>query len=64
MTKRQYHRKLIYQKLLGVVLLIACALILWLASTGTTPTDRDATPILFLGPLGLYLIFTKHIVIR
>lgn len=51
------------QKLIGLGLLIICAFVLWLCSTGTTPEDQDATAVVVLAPLALWLIFSKEIVI-
>jgi hypothetical protein len=47
------------QKVYGALLILACAVMLALAAQGTTPIERDATPVLFLFPLGLHMIFTK-----
>lgn len=66
MTKNQrrlYRKKMIEQKLMGLGILACCALALWLCSTGATPEDRDATAVVLLAPLGLYMIFAKEIVI-
>lgn len=51
------------QKLMGLAMLIICAIVLWLCSTGTTPEDQDATAVVMLAPLALWLIFSKEIVI-
>ena len=51
------------QKLMGLALLVICAFVLWLCSTGTTPEDQDATAVVRLAPLGLWMLFTKDIVI-
>lgn len=51
------------QRLMGIGLLLICALVLWLCSTGTTPEDQDATAVVLLAPLGLWMLFTKDIVI-
>lgn len=51
------------QRLMGIGLLLICAFVLWLCSTGTTPEDRDATAVVLLAPLGLWMLFTKDIVI-
>lgn len=51
------------QKLMGLALLVICAFVLWLCSTGTTPEDQDATAVVLLAPLGLWMLFTKDIVI-
>lgn len=51
------------QKLMAIGLLLVCAVVLWLCSTGTTPEDQDATVVVLLFPLSLYMLFTKEIVI-
>ena len=51
------------QKLMAIGLLLTCAVVLWLCSTGTTPEDQDATVVVLLAPLGLWMLFTKEIVI-
>ena len=51
------------QRLYGVILLIFCAIVVALAYLGTTPEERDITPVLLLAPLGLYLIFTTQKVV-
>lgn len=64
MSKRRRIRKWrIYQILMGLGMLVICGFILHLASTGITVEDRDITPVLLFGPLGLYLIFTRKKVI-
>lgn len=55
--------KSLEQKLMGVSLLVICAILLALCSTGKTVEDQDATAVVLLAPLGLYLIFTKEICI-
>ena len=61
--RRLYRRKMVEQKLMGLGLLVVCAFVLWLCSTGTTPEDQDATAVVLLAPLGLWMLFTKEIVI-
>ena len=51
------------QKLMAIGLLLVCAVVLWLCSTGTTPEDQDATVVVLLAPLGLWMLFTKESVI-
>lgn len=51
------------QRLMAIGLLLICAVVLWLCSTGTTPEDQDATVVVLLAPLGLWMLFTKEIVI-
>ena len=48
---------------MGIGLLLICAFVLWMCSTGVTPEDRDATAVVLLAPLGLWMLFTKEIVI-
>ena len=51
------------QRLMGIGLLLICAFVLWMCSTGVTPEDQDATAVVLLAPLGLWMLFTKEIVI-
>jgi hypothetical protein len=61
MTKRN---ALLIQKLMGIVLLVMGAIVLFtdIAYDPITQT-KDGTTLLFFVPLGLYLLFTKQIVI-
>lgn len=63
LTRQERRRIMRKQRWMGVLLLVISALCLWLCSTGTTMADRDATAVLLVLPLGLYLIFTKQICI-
>lgn len=63
MKKRAYRKKLIMQKVMGLLLLLICGVVIMMASTGANSADKDVTPILILVPLGLYLVFTKHVII-
>ncbi|OUN25959.1 hypothetical protein B5G37_01655 [Pseudoflavonifractor sp. An85] len=63
MGRRTLRRLYIQQRAMGLCLLAISSLMLWLASSGTTPEQRDATALLFTIPLGLYLLTTKHHVI-
>lgn len=49
--------------LMGIGLLILCGIMVEMARTGLTVEDRDITPVLLFGPMGLYLVFTKKKVI-
>lgn len=63
-TRNQLRRrKFIEQKLMGLALIALTALIFWIASTGASFEDGDATMALLTAPMGLYLLFTRHIVI-
>lgn len=63
MTRMMYRRKKREQRLIGLGLLVLCILVLWICSTGTTLEDQDAGAVLLMAPMGLYMLFTKHIVI-
>lgn len=58
-----YRRKLLQQKLYGLAMIAISILILCVAASGKTVEDRDATAVLLTDPMGLYLLFTKNIVI-
>jgi hypothetical protein len=49
---------------MGAVLLLITIGVFWMASTGTTFEDKDCTAALITLPFGLYLLFTRHIVIQ
>lgn len=51
------------QRLFGLALLLACAAILALASQGETVEDQDATPVMMLGPLGIYMMTTRKYIL-
>lgn len=51
------------QRHMGAALVVLSWLILLLAATRANPIDQDATAVVLLLPLGLYLIFTKHYIL-
>lgn len=61
--RRRYRRKMVEQRAMGLMMLACCVLVLWLCSMGTTPEDQDATAVVLLAPLALWMLFTKQIVI-
>jgi len=61
--RRHCCKELTKQKLMGFALLIMCVLLLWMCCAGRTAEDKDGTVLLLLAPLGLWLLFTKEIVI-
>lgn len=63
MGRGTLRRLYIQQRAMGLCLLAISGLMLWLASSGTTPEQRDGTALLLTVPLGLYLLTTKHHVI-
>ena len=56
-------QKLLQQRVYACLLLLLSALMLWLASTGTTPTEQDASIVLLTLPMALHLITTKTILL-
>lgn len=63
LTRNQRRRKVVEQKLMGIALIAICALMFWLASTVVTPEEKDCTAVLLIAPIGLYMLFSKQIVI-
>ena len=59
-TKSQQRKT---QRKLGIVLLILSAIVIAVGLTGTTIQEKDIGPVLILAPMGLWLIFTKEIII-
>lgn len=51
------------QRIMGFTLVTISVFMLFFASTGKTPEDRDATAVLFTLPLGLYMMITKQYVL-
>ena len=52
-------RQVITPKLVGIALIALAFLAAWFVSDGPTMADRDATGALFIGGLGIYLLFAK-----
>lgn len=50
-------------EVVGIAMLLISAGVIWLASTGATVEERDCTAVLLTIPAGVYLLFTRHIVI-
>lgn len=61
MKRRRYMKKLIAQKLIGILILLVCAVCICVASAGSTIKDRECSIILLLAPLGIYLLCTHRI---
>ena len=63
-TRNQLRRrKLLEQKLYGMLMIAMSIVVLCIASHGKTFMDRDATAVLIFAPLGFYLLFTRKVVI-
>lgn len=63
MKAKKHKHKLRKQKFIGAMILVITTFIIAIACAGTTMETKDATAVLLTLPLGLYLMFTKHIVI-
>ena len=55
--------KMTKQRLMGIALVVTSVLLLFLASTGETLEERDATAVLIILPLGMYMMVTKNYVL-
>lgn len=53
-------KKMIEQKIMGIIMLLICVVIIIAAAHMQTPDDLDGTPVLLFAPMGLYLIFSKE----
>jgi len=53
-------RKMIEQKLIGILFLIISVVILIVAAHAQTPDDLDATPVFLFIPMGICLLFSKE----
>lgn len=63
MKNNKLRRKLFKQKLCGAILIALSVAVAIVASTALELKGADAGAVLLLAPLGLYLMFTKHIVL-
>jgi predicted branched-subunit amino acid permease len=59
----QYKRKRRTQKLYGLAMILISIFIVILASQGTTIEERDCTAVLLTAPMGLWMLFSKSILI-
>lgn len=55
--------KMTKQRLMGLALVVTSVLLLFMASTGETLEERDATAVLIILPLGMYMMVTKNYVL-
>lgn len=53
-------KKMILQRIMGIVLLLMTVLILVIASHAQVKGDLDATPVFLTFPLGMFLLLTKE----
>jgi len=44
------------QRLTGLVMILICALIVWLAIHGNTAEEKDITAAILFAPMGIYLL--------
>lgn len=62
-TREQAKRKRYLQRVIGILVLAATALMIILASVAKAEEDRDATAALVTAPAGLALTFSKSTLI-
>lgn len=63
-TRNQRRRKMLMeQRILGLILILASAVLLALALTGKTYADRDCTAVFFTVPIGMLLLLSKKVLI-
>lgn len=56
-------KKFFKQRLIGATLLALSVMVIIITSTAQERIGSDIGAVLFFAPLGLYLLFTKHIVL-
>lgn len=63
MSRQARKRRLIRQRIIGIVILAACILVICACINGKTPTDHDGTALLTMIPSGLSLLFSRTVII-
>lgn len=63
MTNKQVKRKKLLQKVFGLTMIAISAALICMAASGVSPEDKDCTAVFLTFPLGVYLLFSKQIVI-
>ena len=58
-ANKRMRKQRMFRRAAGLGLLLACALIVFMASKGNNTAEKEATPIVFLVPMALALIFAK-----
>ncbi len=56
----EYQTKMIFQRLIGIGMLLLSVLIFVVASHAQVRGDLDSTPLFITVPLGLYMLFSKE----
>ena len=56
----EYQTKMIFQRLIGIGMLLLSVLIFVVASHAQVRGDLDCTPLFITVPLGLYMLFSKE----
>lgn len=60
MTRREYRKKMLEQKVIATVMLLLAAFIFWFCAHGVVPEDKDSGPAIMMVLLGVYMLFTKE----
>lgn len=58
--KKIHKRKMIEQRIMGIVLLLICVVTIVMCMHAQTIEESDASPVLLLAPLGFCLLFSKE----
>lgn len=56
-------RKLIQQRLMGLAMVAISIFIVVMACHAKTPEDSDCTAVFLTAPLGLYMLFSRKVII-
>lgn len=52
--------KMIYQRIIGMMILLICAVIVIAAISARSPKDMDATAAVLFAPLGFWMLVSKN----
>ena len=61
--RKALYKKFYRQKLIGVLLIVIAVIMVQMCSSAQTLEQADCARAVLVAPLGLYLLFTRHIVI-
>lgn len=60
---RERQKKMVVQRLLGLLMLVVCVAVVCSAIAGVTPEDKDCTALLLLIPITFRLLFSRSVII-
>lgn len=62
-TKREHRIRMLKQKMLGVAMLLICVAMVIVAWNATTIEQSDVGAVLFIAPMGLWLLLSKRYIL-